>query len=247
MSDTQQNFEGYKDSCFEEMSSLQDAFMALYDINSYENWFYDHGIGVFNFKSDDGRNLYFKYVDVGSFSTATNTWNWSWNNESTPYNVKRGIEKVRSFGEAQHFDQLTQGLTNGDEYTGWDCTVVAAKLLSALGMYRFPHEHLFCYFIFTNELNDDEYNILKDKLIECDRHESGTIAFVCKHLISNDNIGFHEAFESSPLIEPDDDYQAWCDECEVERLKEGEWNDSDIKLVCDQCYFEIKERNRSDK
>ena len=69
-------------------------------------------------------------------------------------------------------------------------------------------------------------------------------------MINNDNAGFHEAFESNPLIEPYDDYQAWCDECEKERLKEGEWNDksmafADIKLVCDQCYFEIKKRNKA--
>ena len=50
-------------------------------------------------------------------------------------------------------------------------------------------------------------------------------------------------------MESDDDYQAWCDECEKVRLKEGEWNDvsmaiAKIELVCDQCYFEIKARNR---
>lgn len=177
MSMAKYNFEDYKNNCFEEIQSLQDEFIRLYDINSYENWFYDHGIGVFNFKSDDGRNLYFKYVDVGSFSTINNTWNWSWDNKSTPYNVKRGLEKVIAFGELYGFEQLTQGLINGDEYTGWDSTVITAKLLSALGMYRIPSEHLFIYFIFTSELNEVEYNALKDKLLKCKKHESGFSGF----------------------------------------------------------------------
>lgn len=250
MSTNQQDFESYKNSCFEDMSSLQDEFMKLYDIDSYENWFYDHGIGIFNFKADDGRNIYFKYVDVGSFSTATGTWKWSWDNEYTPNNVKRGIEKVKEFGKTHGYDQLTQGLIDGDEYTGWDLTVVTAKLLSALGMYRFPHEHIFSYFIFTREVNKDEYDALKERSVECERHETGLLSFVCKHLIKGENVGFHEAFESDPLIEPKDDYQAWCDACENERLKEGEWNDrsitfTEIKIVCDQCYFEIKERNQN--
>lgn len=46
----------------------------------------------------------------------------------------------------------------------------------------------------------------------------------------------------------DDDFQAWCDECEAVRQQEGEWNDvsmefCDIRLACEECYFEMKELN----
>jgi hypothetical protein len=60
-------FGNFEDGCVKQLSSLQEEFKKLYDINSYEHWYYDHDMGVFHFKSDDGRNLYFKYVDVGSF------------------------------------------------------------------------------------------------------------------------------------------------------------------------------------
>jgi hypothetical protein len=231
------------------MSSLQNEFMQLYDINSYENWYYDHDIGAFHFKGDDGRNLYFKYLKVGSFSTETNTWKWSWDNKFTPRHIKKPLEKVKAFGEANHFEPLTKGLINGDEYTGWEMTAVSAKLLNALGMYRIPQEHLFIYFIFINELTQEQYDALKDKYTACDIHASGRVAFVCRHLINAGDQGFHEAFESDPLIEEEDDYQAWCNECERVRSKAGEWNDesmafADIKVVCDECYFEIKKRNQ---
>jgi hypothetical protein len=47
----------------------------------------------------------------------------------------------------------------------------------------------------------------------------------------------------------DDDFQAWCYECEKVRVEHDGWNDesmefSDIKLVCEKCYFEIKESNK---
>ena len=82
----------------------------------------------------------------------------------------------------------------------------------------------------------------------CESHGASRTAFVCQHLNKNTHTGFHEAFESNPLIEPDDDYQAWCDECEKMRQQEGEWNDvsegfAEIRLICDQCFFEIKSRN----
>jgi hypothetical protein len=250
MISSKQNFENYKDKCLEDISSLQDEFMKLYDIDNYEEWFYDHGIGAFHFKSDNGKNLYFKYVDVGSFSTKANTWKWSWDNKSTPLHVSQSLEKVKAFGQANNFEDLTNGLFNGDDYTGWAMTAVSAKLLNAIGAYRVPQEHLFIYFIFTNELTQEEYDALKDKYIACDTHISGRVAFICQHLNKDKYTGFHEAFESTPLIDSDDDYQAWCNECEKVRLKEGEWNDTSmafakIKLVCDQCYFEIKKRNQT--
>jgi hypothetical protein len=241
----QKDFARYSIDCVHEMQLLQNEFMKLYDINSYEEWFYDHSIGAFHFKAKDGRNLYFKYVDIGSFSTNTNTWMWSWHNNSTPKLAKRGIEKVRNYGATHNYDQLKTGMINGDEYTGWEMTSISTKLLSAIGMYRIPSDHLFIYFIFTDELSQEQYNALKDKYIACDVHEAGRIAFVCGHLTRKEHSGFHEAFESDPMVEEDEDYQAWCDECEKVRLREGEWNDesmafANIKLVCDECYFEIK-------
>jgi hypothetical protein len=248
MASTEQDFEDYKNQCVADNMLLQPEFIKLYDIDSYKRWFYDHSIGAFHFKSDNGRNLYFKYIDVGSYSTKTNTWNWSWNNKTTPKHVTRALEKVKFFGIENHFEQLTNGLIDGDEYTGWEMTAISSKLLSTIGAYRVPHEHLFIYFIFTNELTQEEYDELKDKYANCDRHISDRVAFVCQHLIKNNSIGFNEAFDSDPSIEAEDDHQAWCNECEKIRLIEGEWTDkaiavADIKVVCDQCYFEIKERN----
>jgi hypothetical protein len=252
MSASKQSFEDFKNQCVTDNMLLQLAFIKLYDINSYENWFYDHGTGAFRFESDDGRNLYFKYVDVGSFSTKTNTWNWSWDNNTTPKHVSNAVEKVKAFGAANNFEQLTKGLFEGDEYTGWEMTAISAKMLNSIGSYRISQAHLFIYFIFTNELTQEEFEGLKDKYVSCDKHISDKVAFVCHHLIENTGIGFHEAFDSDPGVEEEDEYQAWCNKCEKIRLKKGEWTDeamvfANIKVVCNQCYFEIKERNQTDK
>jgi hypothetical protein len=242
-------FDQFRDDCVEQISPLQEEFMKLYDINSYEQWFYDHGIGAFHFKADDGRNLYFKYVDVGSYSTKRNTWMWGWNNDSTPRHVSKALEKVRVFGAARHYTELTEGLLHGDEYTGWELTSVTAKVLSAIGMYRIPHEHLYVYFAFTNELTQEEYDALKNKYIACDTHgPSRRAAFVCQHLLGGSNLGFHEEIESNRLSEPEDDYWAWCDACENVWLKEEAWTDTlkefaDMKVVCEECYYEAKRRN----
>jgi len=249
MTGADNTFENFSDRCLEDFMPRQEAFKTLYNLESYEEWYYDHGVGAFEFKSHDGRRLYFKYVNIGSYSTKTDTWNWAWANSSTPLHVSRALKKVKQYGESHDFTELTTGLIDGDEYTGWAMTAVAAEVLSAIGGYRAPHEHLFIYFIFTDELTPEQYEALKEKRIECGVHNVGRVAFICQHLNKNTKTGFHEAFESDPSIEPDDDYQAWCDKCEKVRLKENGWNErsmafAQIKVVCDQCYFEIKERNK---
>jgi len=250
MSELKQNFEEFENQCVTDLMSFQPEFMKLYDIDSYEDWFYDHSTGTFHFKSRDGRNLYFKYIDVGSFSTKANTWNWSWDNKNTPRHVSRPLEKVKSFGEINNFELLTNGLFEGDKYTGWAMTAISVKLLNAIGAYRVPQEHLFIYFIFTNELTQEEYDELKDKYVDCTNHVSDRAAFVCQHLLDDTSSGFHEAFDLDPLIEPDDEHQAWCDQCEKIRLKEGEWTDAamafaNIKVICNQCYFDMKGKKLS--
>ena len=48
-------------------------------------------------------------------------------------------------------------------------------------------------------------------------------------------------------LSEDDDFQAWCDECEAVRQDEGEWNDKSMAFagicICEMCYFEMKELN----
>jgi hypothetical protein len=65
-----------------------------------------------------------------------------------------------------------------------------------------------------------------------------------------DKVGFEESFETIENMElgEDDDFQAWCDECEIVRQQEDGWNETsmkfaDIRIVCEKCYFEMKEVN----
>jgi hypothetical protein len=55
------------------------------------------------------------------------------------------MEKVREFGEAKGYEQLTSAFLDADEYTGWEMTAVSAHVLDALGTYRFPTDDGHCY------------------------------------------------------------------------------------------------------
>jgi hypothetical protein len=155
---------------------------------------------------------------------------------------------VKTFGEQNGFASLTTGLVEADEDIGWEMTSISAKTLNAMGAYRFSQEHLTFYVVFTRELSKGQYEGWKERAVTCESYGTSRAAFVCQHLNKDTYTGFHKAFQSNTLIEPDDDYQACCDECRKMRLREGEWNDvsegfAKIRLICDQCFFEIKRRN----
>jgi hypothetical protein len=81
--------------------------------------------------------------------------------------------------------------------------------------------------------------------IDCPTHgPDREEAFICKHLLVGEDLGFvFDSEEDTP--HPD----AWCRSCERLKLDNGgEWTEEltkavDIKLVCGDCYEEIRRRN----
>ena len=87
---------------------------------------------------------------------------------------------------------------------------------------------------------------MSQRTVRCERHGDNREAFMCKHLLHASGLGFFPDAE-----EPDNPYpDAWCSECEQVRSENGEsgvFSDDyarvTFKLVCGECYKEIKAKN----
>ena len=244
------DYDNFAETCLEELKILQVKFKDKYDVDWYDNWFYNQSTGLLTFSTGD-QELNFKYFDVGSFSEKSNTWKWSWDNDSTLDNVKEKVNIVKEFGQTSNFSKLTNGYFASNEFEAWEFVAIAAKLTNGIGVYRpVSDRQLKLFFVVTEFVDNETAKNIKDKYVECGSHNYRRRAFVCKHLNHKTKVGFEEAFETFEDMEllEDDDFQAWCDECEVVRRTEDGWNDksmefADIKVVCEKCYFEIKELN----
>lgn len=240
----------FADKCVAELKVLQDIAHKKYDLDSYDNWFYNQSTGLLTFSSE-GRELNFRYVAVGSFSEKSSTWQWSWDNEHTLDGVKVGIDAVKTFGQQHAFIKLTDGYFASNEFEAWEFAAIAIKLVGGLSVYRPVGDDNLQIFLILTELIDNELaQKIKDKYIQCGEHEYRRRAFVCQHLLSGAVVGFEEAFETYENMELDDedDFGAWCNACEAEREKTDGWDETseafaNIKLVCEGCYFDMKERN----
>jgi hypothetical protein len=126
--------------------------------------------------------------------------------------------------------------------------------VGGLGIYRPVSEHLLIFMVMMEVVDNETAQNIKEKYVECDAHDYQRRAFVCQHLNRHTKVGFVEAFETFEGMElgDDDDFQAWCDTCEKVRQQADGWNDesmevADIKLLCEQCYFDIKELNTGNR
>lgn len=242
-------FEEYVSKICQNLKIFQDNFRKEYGIDNYVNWHYNQSSQILKLYSRD-KEIYFMYIPVGTFSQNSKTWLWSWANENSLETNKFETLKIKDFGDKNNYTNLTNGYFEGDEYTGWELTSIAFDLIGGIGTYRVISGHLEIYFLLTQQITKSEVDQIENKLIECDSHGKIRRAFICQHLNTESKTGFEEAFKTYPGIElqEDDDLQAWCSTCEKERLKTNGWNDvsmefANIKLVCERCYFQIKDFN----
>jgi len=87
---------------------------------------------------------------VGSISTRSDTWLWSWANDSVDGPLTVAASEVRRYGEEHGLEPLTARTWHAHEADGWEMTSVTALLNSAKGAYRTPKEAGFTYMVLTD-------------------------------------------------------------------------------------------------
>jgi hypothetical protein len=175
-------------------------------------------------------------------------------NETTLDSVKQQTLLIKEFGQKSNFEKLTTGYFLSSEVEAWEFTAIAMHLTNAIGAYRPVNDQQLKIFLLVTGLVDNttasEMKNRKNRYIECADHKYRRVAFVCGHLNDTTPVGFEEAFETweDMPLDKDDDFQAWCNECEAMRQKTDGWNEeseafAQIKAVCEKCYFAMKELN----
>jgi hypothetical protein len=244
-------YEDFLTNCFGELEKLQANLNKSYDINSYTSWNYDQPSGIITLSKSD-KIINFRYYQVGTYSTELSTWKWSWDNENTSKNVAVDIEKIKGFGITNNYETLIDGEFHSYEEIGWELSSICCNLIGGIGVYRPVIDHLKIHLVLTELIDNDLAEREKTKYVDCENHDRRRRAFICKHLKEGSKNGFEESFETFEDMEfeyEDDDFVAWCNECEKVREEEEDslaekfWEQGKFKIVCEKCYFKIKESN----
>ena len=87
---------------------------------------------------------------VGSYSTYSHTWKWSWANDTVDDGMKKDIGKVKAYGEQHGYKDLTTARWECDEDDARTMTAVAGYLLKSKGAYRGPMEDGYVFILITD-------------------------------------------------------------------------------------------------
>ena len=147
---TREEFDKFEHESYEYLKGQQEILQAEYGTGRYERWDWEQETGEFIFSDQGVPKLVADFQIVGSISTFSNTWLWSWANPSILENVRKDIHKVREFGEQNGLVELIEEKWPADELDGWAMTNVTARLLQAKGAYRCPDDNGATFIIFTS-------------------------------------------------------------------------------------------------
>jgi hypothetical protein len=134
----------------EYLRDKQEILTSEYHINDHErfDWYQESGQLVFSNRGVPGVVADIQFV--GSVSTRSNTWLWSWANESFLEGVRSQARQVRAYGDQNNLLKLACAYWSAEEADGWQMVAVAAYLLKAKGAYRSPDGHGFTFMVITD-------------------------------------------------------------------------------------------------
>ena len=132
------------------LTERQDTLMSEYKLGEHKRFDWDQETGSLVFSNDNVVAVIAKVQFVGSISTKSGTWLWSWANETVLDNVKDQMHSVRQFGEEHGYDALTTDKWEGDEVDGWEMTSITTDVLRAKGAYRTSSDNGFTYMVITD-------------------------------------------------------------------------------------------------
>jgi hypothetical protein len=122
---------------------------SKYHLDDHERYDWDQESGRLVFSSQGKATVVAEIQFVGSISTHSNTWLWSWANDSYLEKVRARVRLVRSHGVERSLMRLACAYWGADQEDGWQMAAVAAYLLDAHGAYRSPDEHSFTFMVMT--------------------------------------------------------------------------------------------------
>lgn len=128
----------------------QDLLEKTFQLGKHKRWDWDQEKAQLIFSNDGVPAVVCDIAFVGSISTVSNTWLWSWANFSLTEAVRGPMHKVREWGEEHDFPKLTVPKWSAEEVDGWEMSSVAIDLLGARGIYRTPGETGFTFLAILN-------------------------------------------------------------------------------------------------
>jgi hypothetical protein len=122
------------------LQERQEQLIEQHQLGEYERFDWNQDSGQLIFSNGGVPQVTADVLFVGSLSTRSDTWRWSWANETVNEPLKAPLREVRRHGEVHGLMKLVAAQWSATEHDGWEMAAIAALLLGAVGAYRAPKE-----------------------------------------------------------------------------------------------------------
>ncbi len=147
---TNQEFQSLIEDSVSYLRSRIEWAREEYRVGEYKRYDYDLDRRTFWWSDDGVTKVRATLTVVGSVSTDSDTWLWSWGNPHFEGLDMVDILRVRKFGERHGIHKLASRLWSAEEMDGWEMMAVAARLLESQAGYRSPSETGFLFLLLDN-------------------------------------------------------------------------------------------------
>jgi hypothetical protein len=133
--------------CCRELTTKNEQLWRRLSLNTYKRWDWNQDSAELVFSNDGVPGAKARITFVGSVSTKSDTWLWSWANFGLVAGVREPAIAVRDYGEREGFLPLTIPKWSAKHEDGWHMMAVAARILGAEGAYRTPKDNGFTFMV----------------------------------------------------------------------------------------------------
>jgi hypothetical protein len=110
-----------------------------FGLGDYKRYELDLKKGTLRFFDSEGVERVAAAIQAaGSWSPSSQTWLWSWENDSVPEISRQRMIAVKDFGLAEDLPMLSASFGSCREVEAWAMAAVAGQILSSEGFYRIP-------------------------------------------------------------------------------------------------------------
>ncbi|MDQ3798594.1 MAG: hypothetical protein M3384_04020 [Acidobacteriota bacterium] len=145
------NYDKFLDEAAKGFGADAEKLNKQFKLAEYDRWDADQDTGKLIFSDGKGKpKVIASFQIAGSYSTYSNTWKWSWANDTIDAAMKREMNKIKEFGENNRFRELSTPQWKCAEDYAWTMTAVAGQLTKAKGAYRGQIPDGFVYLLITD-------------------------------------------------------------------------------------------------
>ena len=138
------------------IENKQKELVESFELDNYSRIEYEQETATMTF-SEEGikQKVIAHFQIIGTYSDASKTWMWAWDNPYLLDNTTQDSLKLKEFGERNNLQKLTNPKWEATRQDAWEMTALAAQILHARGVQIIPSDEISAYVVLTTVKSDE--------------------------------------------------------------------------------------------